>query len=73
MQIKSNYIEIRQAAETGTLPISRHTAYKWHSMQRYPRLIVKVAGKLFFDQGEWQRMCQDAADAQAKKAHRLSA
>lgn len=41
-----------------TLPIKRNTAYKWHSMKKHPRLLLKVGGKLFFDWDEWKAMAE---------------
>ncbi len=47
-----NYLEVRKAAKKDELPISMHTAYKWHSLKKYPALVFKIAGKLFFDLDE---------------------
>ena len=49
------------------MPPSKNTAYKWHSQKKYPRLIYKIGGILFFDIQEWERM---AKDAQAKNVER---
>ncbi|TAL17438.1 DNA-binding protein [bacterium] len=48
-------IEISKA-KPGEMPISKHTAYKWHSQGKYPRLILKVLNKVFFDAEEWEAM-----------------
>ena len=49
-----------KSAQKGDMPFERNTAYKWHSMKKYPRLLYKVAGKLFFDAREWEKMAKDA-------------
>lgn len=53
-------IEISKA-QAGTMPISKHTAYKWRSLGKYPKLVIKVGGKVFFDVEEWERMARSAA------------
>ena len=58
-----NLIEVG-AAQKGDMPIARNTAYKWHSMKRYPHLLYKVGGKLFFDLQEWETMAKDAKPKQ---------
>lgn len=68
-----NLIEVKKAAEAGELPVSIHTVYKWHHKKRYPALILKVGGKLFFDNDEWDRMAERARDNQVKEAKRIHA
>ena len=68
-----NLIEVKKASETGELPVSIHTVYKWHSKKRYPALILKIAGKLFFDNEEWLKMAHRTRDAQVKEAKRIHA
>ena len=68
-----NLIEVKKASETGELPISIHTVYKWHSKKRYPALILKIAGKLFLDRDEWLNMAQRTRDTQVKEAKRIYA
>lgn len=55
-------IEIRKA-EPEQIPIAKNTCYMLHSQGRYPGLIFKVAGKLFFDTEEWVAMCKAATKA----------
>jgi len=62
-------IEI-STANHGELPISKNTAYKWHSLKKYPRLVYKVGGKLFFDAGEWETMANQAKEENARKSER---
>jgi len=57
-------VEVTKAARHKELPISIHTAYKWHSLKKYPELLYKVAGKLFFDRDEWQEMSSQAKQKQ---------
>ena len=55
------------------LPITRNTAYKWKSINKYPKLLIKVGGKLFFDLDEWAVMARASRDrqvAEAEKARR---
>ena len=62
-----NLIPVRNA----NLPITRNTAYKWLCTQRYPGLLLKVAGKLFFDLDEWLSMAEQARKEQVDKAARI--
>jgi hypothetical protein len=66
-----NLIEVKKAADAGDLPVSIHTIYKWHHKKRYPALILKVVGKLFLDDDEWNRMAERARDFQVKEAQRI--
>jgi len=68
-----NHIELRKAARNGQLPMSVHTAYKYHSLKMYPNLIFKVAGKLFFDPSEWEQMAKRSKKKQAREGQRLRA
>jgi len=65
-----NQVEIRKA-QKGDMPITRNTAYKWHSEKKHPNLVYKVAGILVFDQDEWEKMSQKAKAANVKSANRL--
>lgn len=49
-----NLVEVRNAKE-GVLPFTGNTIYKFHSLKRYPGIIFKVGGKLFFDLDEWKK------------------
>ncbi len=66
-------IPVKQAHKKGTLPISLATAYTWHSLKKYPSLLVKVANKLFLDEDEWNNMAKRAIDKQVKESKRLRA
>ena len=66
-----NYLEVRKAARLDELPISMHTAYKWHSLKKYPALVFKIAGKLFFDLDEWENMANESKAKQAEEANRI--
>ena len=68
-----NPLELRKAARNGQLPMSFHTAYKYHSQKKYPNLIFKVAGKLYFDRDEWELMAERAKEKQAREAQQLRA
>ena len=61
-----NLIEIRKAL-SGELPLAKNTIYKFHSMGRYPGMILKVAGKLFFDIDAWEQMVEQTRTKQIKK------
>jgi hypothetical protein len=65
-------IQVKKAYEKGILPIALNTAYKWSSLKKYPKLLLKVTGKLFFDQDEWENMAKQSVKAQLKEANRLS-
>ena len=64
-------IEIKKADKDGTLPIALNTAYKWRSLSKYPKLLVKVTGKVYFDFDEWEEMAKKAVDRQVKKTERI--
>ena len=66
-----NYLEVRKAARLDNLPISMHTAYKWHSLKKYPALIFKIAGKLFIDMDDWENMANESKAKQAEEAQRI--
>ena len=68
-----NLIEVKKAATAGELPVSIHTAYKWHHNKRYPALILKIASKLFFDKDEWLNMAEQTKEKQIKEAKRVHA
>jgi len=52
-------------------PLNKNTAYKYHSTKQYPALVFKVAGKLFVDLDEWERMAIESRDAQVKESKRV--
>ncbi len=56
-------VEVRKA-KAGNLPFTKNTCYKFHSLKKFPNLIYKVGGILFFDMEEWAKMA-----AKAKKEH----
>jgi len=66
-------IELKKSAQAGELPVTLSTAYKWHSKKTHPRLILKIAGKLFWDKEEWINMGKTARDQQVKEAKRINA
>jgi len=68
-----NLIEVKKAATAGELPVSIHTIYKWHHKKRYPALILKLVGKLFLDNDEWDRMAKRVRDNQVKESKRILA
>lgn len=60
-------IEIASARKD-QLPFAKTTAYSWHSKGKHPGLIIKVAGKLFFNKTEWARMAKAARAAEIKRS-----
>ena len=68
---RMNLIEVKKADKQGSLPIALNTAYKWSSLKKYPRLLIKVTGKLFFDTEEWQAMAKQSLNNQIKEAKRI--
>lgn len=60
-------------AKAEELPITKRTAYKWHSKDKYPRLIFKLPnGKLYWDSDEWLEMVVAVRDKQVAKAKLIS-
>ena len=66
-----NLLELKKSAREGKLPVNLNTAYKWHSLKKYPKLIVKVANKLFFDLSEWEDMFRKSRLKQEQEAKNL--
>lgn len=64
-------LEIKKSAKEGKLPVNINTCYKWHSLKRYPRLIIKVANKLWFDVDEWEKMFELAKVKQEQEIKNL--
>lgn len=60
------------SAKKGEIPFSQKTAYKYRTLRKYPKLLIKVAGKLYFDEDEWDRMCKEAVEEQLAEAKRLN-
>jgi hypothetical protein len=57
-------INLSKGCDEEQLPFSKHTLYRWSSTNKYPNLILKISGKLFFDHDEWLKM---AAETRLKK------
>ena len=64
-------VPILESERNGTLPIATATAYKWHSQCRYPRLIIKISNKLFFDFDEWEAMARRQVEERIREAKRI--
>ncbi|WP_462269289.1 hypothetical protein [Desulfobacter sp.] len=45
-------------------PLNLNTAYKYHSIKKYPALLFKVAGRLMVDMDEYHNMAKQAKEAQ---------
>ena len=63
-------IELRPAALSGKLPIKLNTAYRWHHIEKHPGLIVKILGKLFWNETEWQEIVKKEVDTQTQMARK---
>jgi len=48
-----------------------NTLKTWHSLKKYPSLVFKVGGKLFFDMDEWDNMARAARDRNVKDAQQI--
>ena len=64
-------VPVLEAGRGGTLPIAVATAYKWHSQCEYPKLVIKVSNKLFFDFDEWEAMAKQRVEERVQEAKRL--
>ena len=60
-----------KSAEKGEMPWERNTAYKFHSMKKYPHVLYKVGGILFFDVEAWEQMAKDAQTKQVEASNRI--
>ncbi len=63
-------VEIRKA-KAGDLPFTRNSCYKFHSLKKFPNLIYKVGGILFFDMEEWAKMAEKAKKEHIRKSNTL--
>ena len=66
-------MELIQVSKTreGDLPLAKNTVYKFHSQKKYPGIILKVAGKLFFDLAAWEREVEKVREQQVEQAKHL--
>ena len=58
-------------AEKGQLPLSTNSIYKFHCQKKYPAIILKVAGKLFFDMAAWNQEVEKVRAQQVQEAEDL--
>ena len=49
-----NLVEIEKVADSGRLPVALDACYKWYSMRKFSKLLVKIEDKLFWDSDEWE-------------------
>ena len=52
-------------------PFNKNTAYKYHSLKKYPSILFKVAGKLMVDMDEYNRLAEQAREKQVRAAERV--
>jgi hypothetical protein len=50
---------------------AKQTLYQWHSIKKYPALLLKVGSKLYFDMDEWEAMARRTRDRQVEEAQQL--
>jgi len=60
-------VQIRKMKK-GDLPFTKNSCYKFHSMKKFPNLIYKVGGILFFDMEEWAKMAEKAKKEHIRKS-----
>ncbi len=65
-----NLIQVSTATKE-QLPLSKHSIYKYHCQKKFPAIILKVAGKLFFDTAAWRREVEKVRARQVKESERL--
>lgn len=53
--MKKNLVRVSQA-DSMPLPFKKSTAYKWHHLQKFPQLFVKLSGFLFIDLDELEKL-----------------
>ena len=58
-------------AKREDLPLSPNSIYKFHSTKKYPHIILKVCGKLYFDTNAWWREVEAVRKAQVTQAESL--
>lgn len=55
----------------GQLPFKKGTIYKFSSLRRYPEVILRIDGSLFWDENAWQKLVDDVRERQIAEAKRL--
>ncbi len=63
-------IEVRNT-RPGELPLAKNTIYKFHSTKRYPEIIFKVSGKLFFDMAAWNDLVEKSRQKEIDNAAQI--
>ncbi len=53
-----------RSAKPGDLPFENNSIYKYHAQGRYPDIIFKIDGKLFFDRDAFKEMACKKRDEQ---------
>ncbi len=53
------------------LPYSKATLYKWHSMKKYPGIIFKVGGRLYFDLDKWDQFAEQSREKHIQESARV--
>ena len=64
-------IPVQEGLTSGAITFKSPTIYKWHSQCRYPRLIFRDRGRLFWNVSEDQRMKTAAMEKNQKRATRM--
>jgi hypothetical protein len=49
--------------KSGAIPVPRETIYYWSAFNKYPRLVIKIASRLYWDEDEWNRMATESIEA----------
>ncbi len=62
-----NLLPVRSTDPTD-LPWSPNSIYKYSSENRYPEIIIRLDGKLFFDMDAFEKLVRKTRDAQVKKS-----
>ncbi len=61
-------LAIRKAVRAGDIPFSEGTLHNWHIKKRYPGLILKLGGKLFWDEDQWDDIAKKEKERQIEEA-----
>lgn len=64
-------VELAKGLDNGVIPMAKNTIYKWSYEKRYPKLIIKVCSKLFWDTDEWESMAKESRDHQVEESGHL--
>ena len=53
-----NVIKLSRGLSENKIPIAKRTIYRWHRRNKYPGLILKFGGKLYWNEDKWESIIE---------------